>query len=104
MLPERAPRCCRAGTRPILAGPGVRDVPQNGRNASRSSAAPWCDASPSASPRNVARSDDPPVDKSGKVNPVIGSTPRFTDTLMKRCAPSGEGVVLILSTIPIYAA
>jgi hypothetical protein len=96
---ERPPRDGPLSSLPTIgaAGPNPRAAAhtargrarQNGRNASRSSAASWCDASPSASPsaRNVARRDDPPVESNGNVNPVIGKTPRFTETLMKRCAP-----------------
>jgi hypothetical protein len=34
----------------------------------------------------VTSSDEPPVENSGSVSPVIGIIPRLTATLMKKCA------------------
>lgn len=57
-------------------------------NESLSSDGSWCDARPSARPSitNVTSIEEPPVEKSGSVSPVIGTSPRFTPTFMKKCA------------------
>src|SRR6185436_12615200 len=57
-------------------------------NASLSSAGSLCAARPTANPsaRNVVISDDPPVENNGSVIPVIGISPRFTLTLIMKCA------------------
>ena len=64
-------------------GPG-----QYALNASSSKDGSWWAARPSARPRaaKVASNDEPPVEKSGRVRPVIGKRPRFTLTLMKKWA------------------